>query len=170
MCCDGWQATTNVPFHLISYSEKLPPPCQDGLTLLIGYHELHGKEVPLKSPLVVLKKHTAADRGDDTLQPHQRAHDLSEGAQTSVLYVVEGIIRRKFIFKSRPKALISSKIMYPVSNFSQCGSFSIYTSHHPWVACWETYRLSPERLVKCLQRWNLHQLWAKAVNHCMLTF
>ena len=96
--------------------EGLPPPCQDGLTLLIGYHELHGKEVPLKSPLVVLRKQAAADRGDDTSQPQQQSHDTEIGGQPSLLYVVEGVIRRKYIFKSRPKALISSKSMWPMSN------------------------------------------------------
>ena len=118
--CVQWQVAddklVNV-FPSISITREASPPCQDGLTLIIGYHELHGKEVPLKSPLVVLRMQTAADKGGDTVQPQQQSHDTSDADQPSLLYVVEGVIRRKYIFKSRPKALISSKSMWPVSKF-----------------------------------------------------
>jgi chromosome transmission fidelity protein 8 len=60
-------------------------------TLTIGYHELQGSKVSLKKPLVVLKK-------------------IKLNCGKVELHVV-GIVRHKILFKTRPKAIISSKIL-----------------------------------------------------------
>ncbi|GFY84238.1 hypothetical protein Acr_03g0010120 [Actinidia rufa] len=59
-------------------------------TFTVGYHELTGSKVPLKKPLLVLKKIRHADEEKVELE-------------------VIGIIRQRILFKTRPKALISSK-------------------------------------------------------------
>ena len=69
---------------------------QSVYTFTVGYHELSGKKVPLKKPLIVLKK-----RKDNALDGRE--------ASTTSLEVV-GIIRYRILFKDRPKALISGKI------------------------------------------------------------
>ncbi|KAL1319338.1 hypothetical protein HN51_071629 [Arachis hypogaea] len=72
------------------------PSSQEVYTLTIGYHELTGSKVPLKKPMMVLKKvkHSPIDRGE------------SSGCGEVELQVV-GIIRHRILFKNRPKALIS---------------------------------------------------------------
>ncbi|KAK9868158.1 hypothetical protein WJX84_002314 [Apatococcus fuscideae] len=57
----------------------------DTLQLTIGHHQLTGKLVDLKKPLVVLQK---------VSDPH-------------INYQAVGIIRRKYHFKTRPRAMIS---------------------------------------------------------------
>mmetsp|Transcript_72929 Transcript_72929/g.229541 ORF Transcript_72929/g.229541 Transcript_72929/m.229541 type:complete len:134 (-) Transcript_72929:91-492(-) len=61
-----------------------------GLTMTIGYHQLDGKKVPLKKPLAILSKKKLG--GEDSKE---------------VEYEAIGILRHKFLFKNRPKALIS---------------------------------------------------------------
>ncbi|CAA7399075.1 unnamed protein product [Spirodela intermedia] len=59
----------------------------------VGYHELSGTKVPLKKPLLVLKK---------------RKEESLGGAESSTTELeVIGIIRHRILFKNRPKALIS---------------------------------------------------------------
>ncbi|XP_061346940.1 uncharacterized protein LOC133292538 [Gastrolobium bilobum] len=63
------------------------PSSQEVYTFTVGYHELTGSKVPLKKPMVVLKKIKQPD-GEVELQ-------------------VVGIIRHRILFKNRPKAIIS---------------------------------------------------------------
>ena len=74
---------------------------QENYTFTVGYHELSGSKVPLKKPLLVLKKsiksYMEIDHKDDDLN------------SSRVELEVIGIIRQRILFKTRPKALISSK-------------------------------------------------------------
>lgn len=63
----------------------------------MGYHELMGAKVRLKKPLLVLKKVEIEDDGGG-----------DEDSKKVELDVI-GVIRNKILFKTRPKALISSK-------------------------------------------------------------
>lgn len=74
------------------------PSSQETYTFTIGYHELTGSKVKLKKPLLVLKK---VKHSDD----HQ---SLSPKSSATVELDVIGIIRHKILFKTRPKALITS--------------------------------------------------------------
>ncbi|GAB4819033.1 hypothetical protein N2152v2_006079 [Parachlorella kessleri] len=55
--------------------------------LSIGYHQLEGKKLPLKKPLAVLEREPAATQG--------------------LTYKVLGVVRDKYMFKARPRALIT---------------------------------------------------------------
>ncbi|KAL8139596.1 hypothetical protein V2J09_005617 [Rumex salicifolius] len=72
---------------------------QEVYTFTVGYHELTGTKVTLKKPLLVLRKvkRSLGDKSTGT-EPVQVELD------------VVGIIRHKILFKTRPKALISSKL------------------------------------------------------------
>ncbi|PNH10246.1 Chromosome transmission fidelity protein 8 [Tetrabaena socialis] len=65
---------------------------QEGKTLqlTIGYHQLEGKRTLLKKPLAILGKSVGA---------------VATGGGTS--YEVLGVIRSSYLFKTRPRALIS---------------------------------------------------------------
>ncbi|XP_047321105.1 uncharacterized protein LOC124925179 [Impatiens glandulifera] len=75
------------------------PSEQETYTFTIGYHELTGSKVPLKKPMVVLKKVKLG--GEDS---------NGNPSLSKVELEVIGIIRHRILFKSRPKALISSKL------------------------------------------------------------
>ncbi|XAR71730.1 hypothetical protein NMG60_11018133 [Bertholletia excelsa] len=72
------------------------PSSQESYTFTVGYHELTGSKVPLKKPLLVLKKtrSSALDQGGDL-------------SLSTVELQVIGIIRQRILFKTRPRALIS---------------------------------------------------------------
>ncbi|KAD7478207.1 hypothetical protein E3N88_01343 [Mikania micrantha] len=79
------------------------PSSQETYTFTVGYHELSGSKIPLKKPLLVLKKKIIKsdmeiDQNDD--------HLSSSGMELEVV----GIIRQRILFKTRPKALISGKM------------------------------------------------------------
>ena len=73
-------------------------------TLIIGHHKLEGKMVVLKRPLCVMRKRTAAAPAD------AMCVDSAAGTGTaSVDYVVAGIVRRKLVFKNRPKPIVRKR-------------------------------------------------------------
>ncbi|CAA0809476.1 Unknown protein [Striga hermonthica] len=76
------------------------PSSQESYTFTVGYHELTGTKVNLKKPIVVLKK----IKFDDEVKE-------GEGSSNSkrVELDVIGVIRHKILFKTRPRALISTK-------------------------------------------------------------
>ncbi|KAF6256558.1 chromosome transmission fidelity protein 8 [Scenedesmus sp. NREL 46B-D3] len=64
---------------------------EDVVQLQIGYHVLEGKRIPLKKPMAIMDKVQETD---------------SEGHSQTVCKVV-GVLRHKYLFKTRPRALIS---------------------------------------------------------------
>ncbi|XP_031495420.1 uncharacterized protein LOC116260991 [Nymphaea colorata] len=75
---------------------RLCRPSQGTYTFTLGYHELSGTKVPLKKPMLVMKKTQDKQANDSTGCSHS-------GAELEVV----GIIRHRILFKTRPKALIS---------------------------------------------------------------
>jgi chromosome transmission fidelity protein 8 len=75
---------------------------QDKYLFTVGYHQLEGKKVPLKKPLLVLRKKDP-DRMD--VESHL---NIPETKSSNVELEVVGIIKQRILFKTRPKALISS--------------------------------------------------------------
>ncbi|KAM7499635.1 hypothetical protein LguiA_024049 [Lonicera macranthoides] len=88
--------------HTLQIGLLCRPSSNENYTFTVGYHELSGSKVPLKKPLLVLKKTTplsdAADQNSD--------HIINS---SSVQLQVIGIIRHRILFKTRPKALISKQ-------------------------------------------------------------
>nr|DAD33840.1 TPA_asm: hypothetical protein HUJ06_012691 [Nelumbo nucifera] len=74
------------------------PSSEEKYTFTVGYHELSGSKVPLKKPLLVLKKKRAFDP--------EESIDSDPNSSRMELEVI-GIIRQRILFKTRPKALIS---------------------------------------------------------------
>ncbi|KAF9608308.1 hypothetical protein IFM89_008593 [Coptis chinensis] len=70
-------------------------------TFTVGYHELSGSRMSLKKPLLVLKKKRDGDPSK-----------LDEPTSSRVELEVIGIISHRILFKTRPKALISSKLTF----------------------------------------------------------
>jgi len=65
--------------------------------LIIGIHVLHGKEITLEKPLIVLKKQ------------HENTKDkTSEQNNTQTRYIIEAVVRKKLLFRSRPKPIVTN--------------------------------------------------------------
>jgi Ctf8 len=87
----------------------------------VGYHELSGTKLSLKKPLLVLKKKKAVREVDSV-------------SNSEIEMEVIGIIRHRILFRSRPKALISSTFCFFDPLFIQCSSsfLSLHSSKIEW--------------------------------------
>lgn len=79
---------------------------QESYTFTVGYHELSGTKVPLKKPMLVLKKIKHFSYGKE----QRDGEDASESSKVELEVI--GIIRHKILFKTRPKALISGNVSF----------------------------------------------------------
>ncbi|XP_046842127.1 chromosome transmission fidelity protein 8 homolog [Xenia sp. Carnegie-2017] len=77
-----------LPIGDLHFDEKGQP------LLIIGHHLLSGKVVTLEKPFAVLKKTKIIQE---------------EGCQPTTEYIVQALIRKKIIFKTRPKPIIVKK-------------------------------------------------------------
>lgn len=60
---------------------------------------LHGKEITLEKPLIVLEKH------------HDNIRDETIGEEDQTVkteYTVKAIVKKKLLFKSRPKSIVTN--------------------------------------------------------------
>ncbi|XP_029175053.1 chromosome transmission fidelity protein 8 homolog [Nylanderia fulva] len=67
--------------------------------LIIGIHVLHGKEMTLEKPLVVLERHRKNIR-DETIEKEEQS--------VMTEYIVKAIVKKKLLFKSRPKSIVTN--------------------------------------------------------------
>merc|ERR1711971_448275 len=69
--------------------------------MIVGHHILYGKIQELEKPLLTMEKKRVEGSGN-TAAPVD-----SEEAETSTEYVIKAIVKKKIVFKTRPKPIIA---------------------------------------------------------------
>merc|ERR550532_3486802 len=74
--------------------------------MIIGHHILYGKVQSLERPLVSVEK--VETGGELRRKEGEELMDLDEEMEVKVEYRVKSIIKKKIIFKNRPKPIIAN--------------------------------------------------------------
>jgi hypothetical protein len=91
-------------------SSLTPPPSSkkpkqqhpDVVKITIGYHEIEGKRIALKRPLAILER-----QQEQQQQAAAVPAEADAEAVPSQGFAVVGVVRHRFLFKGRPRALIT---------------------------------------------------------------
>merc|ERR1711974_250470 len=73
--------------------------------LIIGHHILHGKVVDCERPFVAIEKKSSLATREDQMDVDD---DIIPRPDERTEYVVRSIIRKKLVFKTRPKPIIAN--------------------------------------------------------------
>ncbi|KAH9494628.1 Chromosome transmission fidelity protein 8 [Bulinus truncatus] len=77
---------------------------KDAPVLIIGHHILQGKVISLEKPLAVIAKCSGAKENSAVPEDGEMGHSQSPNSSS---YHVQAIIKRKILFKTRPKPIIA---------------------------------------------------------------
>ena len=69
--------------------------------MIIGHHILYGKVIDLDKPLVAVEKLQVGKEMD-----HEEMMDVDEHLEVKTEYRVKSVIKKKLLFKTRPKPII----------------------------------------------------------------
>merc|ERR550519_247416 len=74
--------------------------------MIVGHHILYGKIQELEKPLLTMEKKRVEGSGN-TPGDGELIDVDSEEASTSTEYVIKAIVKKKIVFKTRPKPIIA---------------------------------------------------------------